>query len=340
MDSIGDYLRQLQKQERVAGMAVAVTDRKEILFAEGFGVESVERPEVKVSPRSLFRIASITKVVTGITVLSLVEEGRLSLTEPVKSVLPWLTLRDKETEAGVTLGHLLSHTSGLPTEYTPDGPREESALEPSLRAGLSDLELLFPLGKGYEYSNWGIRLASLAAEAVTGKKFTQLARERVLSPLGMDMTTYDLHVAATYPLCLAHEEENGVFRVVHRIQENAARQAAGGLFSNTTDLCRLARCLLNDGIADDGTRILQKASVDEMKTLRGKPKDFDGYGITLFRNTADDRQIFFHTGSAPPYATSFVIHPDSGLGVVVLMNTQRNALRHSIPRTILDRLAP
>ena len=183
MDSIRNFLQETLEKEKIAGMTVAVTDRNGLLFSEGFGVESVERPEVKTAPDALFRIASISKVVTGMTILSLVEEGLLSLDESVKKYLPWLTLRDKETEAGVTLGHLLSHTSGLPTEYTPDGYREESALEPSLRAGLPELELLFPLGRGYNYSNWGIRLASLVAEAVTGKKFTQLAQERVLTPL-------------------------------------------------------------------------------------------------------------------------------------------------------------
>ena len=335
MDSLRTYLKEIREKEKIAGMSVAVTDRNGLLFAEGFGVESIERPEVKITADSLFRIASITKVVTGMTILSLVEEGKLSLDEPVKNILPWLSLRSKETEEGLTLGHLLSHTSGLPTEYTPDGPREESALEPSLREGLGDLELLFPLGKGYHYSNWGIRLASLVAETVMGSKFTQLAQERILTPLGMERTTYDLHVAATYPIALAHVEEDGVFHVVHRLQENAARQAAGGLYSSASDLCRLARCLLNEGIGDDGTRVLEKSSVDEMKIIRGKPNGFDGYGITLFRNTVDDMQIFFHTGSAPPYATSFLIHPESGLGVVFLMNTQRDALRHTVPYTVL-----
>ena len=338
MESVRKFLEETLEKEKIAGMAVAVTDREKILFAEGFGVESIERPEVKVTPTSLFRIASITKIVTGMTVLSLAEEGKLSLNAPVKEILPWLTLQNKETEANVTLGHLLSHTAGLPAEYTPEGPREESALEPSLREGLGELEILYPLGEGYQYSNWGIRLASLVAEKVTGKYFTQLAQERVLSPLGMDMTTFDLPVAATYPLCLAHTEENGVFCVFHKIQENAARQAAGGLFSNATDLCRLARCLLNEGVGDDGTRVLQKASIDEMKTVRGKPKDAEGYGITLFQDTYGDSRVFFHPGSAPPYATSLAVHPDSGLGIVTLMNTQRNHLRRAIPNTILNML--
>lgn len=333
METVKRYLEETLIKEKIAGMAVAITDRDKIIFAEGFGVESVERPEVAVTAKSLFRIASITKVVTGMTILSLVEAGKLSLDTRVKEILPWLTLIDKNTEENVTLGHLLSHTAGFPAEYTPEGPREESALEPSLQAGLPNLPMQFPLGEGFLYSNWGIRLASLMAEKVTGKYFTQLATERVLRPLGMDRTTFDLHIAATYPICLPHIEENGAFRVFHNLQENAARQAAGGLYSNAEDLCRLARCLLNDG-----EKVLQKASIDEMKAPWGKPKAYDSYGITLFGHNGENGQVYFHPGSAPPYATSLYIHPASGLGIVTLMNTQRSDLRHTIPNTILQML--
>lgn len=338
MEHIRSYLQKILESEKIAGMAVAVTDRKGILFAEGFGVESIERPEVKVTAESLFRIASITKIVTGMTILSLVEEGKLSLDAPIKEIIPWLSLKDKHTEKFVTLGHLLSHTSGLPAEYTPEGPREESALEESLRIGLPDLDMQFPLGEGYLYSNWGVRLASLVAEKVTGERFTKLAHNRVLKPLGMSRTTYDLHVAATYPLCLGHIEENGQFQVFHKIQENAARKASGGLFSNTTDLCRLARCLLNNGLNDNGDKVIDKASVDLMKQVRGKPTTCAGYGITLFQDNYKDGMIYYHTGSAQPYGSSLMIHPDSGIGVVTLMNTYRRQLRCQIPEYIIDYL--
>ena len=331
MEAIRKFLKETLEKEKIAGMAVAITDADKILFAEGFGVESIERPEVAVTPKSLFRIASITKVVTGMTILSLVEEQKLSLQTRVKEVLPWLDLTDKNTEENVTLVHLLSHTAGFPGEYTPEGPREESALEPSLQEGLPGLAMEFPLGQGYLYSNWGIRLASLVAEKVTGKPFTRLAYERVLGPLGMDMTTFDLHVAATYSICLPHRLEDGKFCVCHKLQENAARQAAGGLYSNAEDLCKLARCLLNDG-----EKVL--SSIEEMKMPRGKPKGFDSYGITLFAHNGGNGQVYFHPGSAPPYATSLYIHPASGLGIVTLMNTQRDQLRHTIPDTILAML--
>ena len=336
MEQIKNYLQEILHTEKIVGMAVAITDKNGIIYADGFGVESIERPEVSVTSNSLFRIASITKIVTGMTILSLVEDGILSLTQPINEILPWLDLKDKHTQNNVNLGQLLSHTAGFPAEYTPEGPREETALEQSLRDSLPGLEMQFPLGKGYLYSNWGIRLAALVAEKVANKQFTTLAHERILGPLGMNRTTFDLHIAATYPLCLGHLEENGEFKVFHKIQENAARHAAGGLFSNAVDLCRLARCLLNKGLNDSGVRVLEESSIDEMKQVRGQTSTSAAYGITLFHDRYKDTMIYYHPGSAPPYTTSLLIHPDSGLGIVTLMNTQRNHLRRKIPETILD----
>lgn len=336
LEQIRFYLEELLQTEKLAGIAVGITDGEKLLFSEGFGVESAERPEVKVTGKSLFRIASVTKIFTGLTLLSLVEEGLLSLTAPVKEVLPWLCLADKETEEKVTLHHLLSHTSGLEAEYTPDGDREESALEKSLREGLPGAKILFPLGQGYQYSNWGIRLASAMGEKVTGKPFSALVQERIITPLGMERTTFDLHVAATYPLCLAHREENGVFRVCHRIQENAARYAAGGLFSNAEDLCRLARCLLNEGKNDENEMIVSKETIDLMKRKISHCKAYDGYGLTMLQDDFDGSKIYGHLGNAEPYNSSLIFHPKSGFGVVTLMNTHRLPLRMEIPKKILS----
>lgn len=336
LEQIKSYLEEILEKEKLAGMAIGITDGEELLFAEGFGVESCERPEVKATGNSLFRIASVTKIFTGLTLLSLVEEGLLSLDAPVKEVLPWLSLADKETEEKVTLRHLLSHTSGLEAEYTPDGYREESALEASLREGLPKAKILFPLGQDYQYSNWGIRLASAMGEKVTGKRFSALVQEKILTPLGMEKTTFDLHVAATYPLCLAHTEENGVFSVCHRIQENAARYAAGGLFSGAEDLCRLARCLLNEGKTDEGKAIVSKETIDLMKTKISACTNYDGYGLTMLQDDFDGGKIYGHLGNAEPYATSLIFHPASGFGIVTLMNTHRMPLRLQIPKKILS----
>ena len=213
MKNWDEKLQRLLEREKVAGMSVAVTDREKIIYSKGFGAESVERPEVAPNGLSMYRIASISKLVTGITLLRLVEEGKLALDRPVRDYVPWLTLTSKEALAQMTLRHLMSHTAGLPTEYTPDGPREESALEGFLRDNLPNLEFATLPSEGvHHYSNWGIHLASYMAERVTGKRFTELCREYALAPLGMDRTTYDLRVAATYPVSVPHiAGEDGVY---------------------------------------------------------------------------------------------------------------------------------
>lgn len=336
MERIKDLLEQIYNENNIAGMSVAITDNKKIVSVYNFGVESIERPQISVSELSLYRIASITKVVTGITLMKLVEQGILDIDIPVKNYLPWLKFKNGE-ENKITVRHLLSHTSGLPKEYTPDGYREESALEKSLKEGLPTLEFASkPEEEKYLYSNWGIRLASCIAETITGEKFSVLAKKLVLSPLKMDYTTFDLRVAMTYPLSLPHVEENGRLKVRHYMNENAARLAAGGLFSNTTDLCKLARFILNDGVSDDGERVVKGETLTEMHLPHAQTDRGDFYGLTTLLHKHNGRISIGHLGSASPYATALAVDKKSGLGIALLMNTERNNLRTEIPDKIFD----
>ena len=334
MEKIHALLEDIYREAGVAGMAVAITDREKTIFEKGFGMENAERPNVPVTENSMFRIASITKLFTGITILRLVEEGLLSLDAPVMTYVPELQLKDMEAAREMTLRQLLSHTAGLPVEYTPEGPLDEKQMEAVLLAGLKEAELIGKPGETYLYSNWGIRLASLAAQKVTGKLFSALVQTYVLEPLGMKHTFFDLHTAATYPLCLPHTEEDGIFRVSHRILENATRYAAGGLFSNARDLCVMARLLLREGAP-----ILTRETFAQMQKRHAETGEIpEGYGITMMQGAFKDSCLYGHLGSAPPYATSLFVHPDSGYGVVTLLNTYKADLRLEIPKRILDSL--
>lgn len=342
MKYLDEKLNGILKENRIAGMAVAITDREKIVYAKGFGVDNAERADIPASADAMYRIASITKVVTGITILRLAEEGVLSLDTPVREYVPWLRFSRPEALEQMTMRHLLSHTSGLPAEYTPEGPREESALEQSLKDGLPSLELKTLPNEGtYLYSNWGIRLASYIAQIRTGRPYSELAQEYVLDPLGMHQTTFDLRVAATYPLSLPHEDApDGSWKVVHWIKENAARLAAGGLYSNVFDLCKLARFLLNSGKTDEGQQLLSGESMTQMFRKIGKrPSERDDwYGLTLMHRQFGEGYLYGHLGSAPPYALSMLTDPLSGYGVAVLMNTERKELRYSIPEMIFEYL--
>ena len=338
-----DVLKKLEhfrQKHGIAGFSVAVTDRERTLLATGVGVENIERPESFVSEHTLFRIASLTKITTGLTILRLCEQGVLDLDERVKTYVPWLSLASEQATEQITLRHLLSHTAGLPKEYTPEGPRDEAALEPSLQAELPVAVLHAAPGDGaFLYSNLGIRLASLCAERATGKKWSALASALVLAPLGMTETAF-YREKLSLSVSLPHERlADGTLAVDYHIKENAARMAAGGLYSNASDLCALARCLLNNGKSDAGEQLVDEALMAQMRRPHGyysKAEGGDAYGLCMRRHRLGDRVLYGHFGSAPPYSSALYTDPDSGLGVVALLNSPCEPARDELLQLLLD----
>ena len=340
MKSIDRWLTEILKKEKIAGMSVSVTDKKGIVYSRAFGVDSMERPEIPATTESMYRIASVTKMFTGVTVMRLVEEGALSLDTPICKYLSWLRLSDKEATERVTMRHLLSHTAGLPGEYTPVGTCDEDAIIRTLKEALPSLALHAKPGEGYYlYSNWGIRLVSAAVIEITGKRFSDVVREYVLSPLGMDKTTFDLRAAATYPISLPHVRDvNGAPTVYHYINENAARIATGGLYSSTEELAKFARFLLCGGVSDSKERLLSEESLLEMwRSHTPKRSDTENhYGLTMILHRTDNGILYGHTGSAPPYSSSVFIDRERELGVCTLINTSAEGLSKKIPETVLS----
>jgi len=338
IQKLDNILSEILKNEKIAGMCVAVTDRRKLIYKKGFGCESTERAEVPTHPDALYRVASVTKIVTGFTIVKLAEMGILSLDTPICEYVPWLCLPQNAHNI-ITLRMLLSHTAGLPTEYTPDGPKEESALEDSLKAELENVTMAFYPNDGkYLYSNLGIRLASYIAEVKTGLRYSELAWKYVLNPIGMSRSTYDLRVASTYPLSLPHTEKDGILLPDHYIKENAARLGAGGLYSNTEDLAKLARCMLNKGQNDSGEEILCADAVEEMLKPIATPngENINGYGITMMQKTYPRGVMYGHLGDASPYGSSVMVDFEKGIGVITLMNTFRSEQRTKIPEIIME----
>jgi CubicO group peptidase (beta-lactamase class C family) len=273
--------------------------------------------------------------------MRLVEEGRLSLDQRVVDYLPWFTLADERARDAITIRQLLSHTAGFPAEYTPEGPRDEGALVPALMEGLPALTLAYFPGEGYLYSNWGIRLLSEVIEAVTGKRYSDLAREYIFSPLKMNSATFFGDEAARLgALALPHERSaDGNTRCIHTIKENYARLATGGLFVNAHDLLSLSCLIFRDGVADDGARVLLSASIAEMQTPISTTKSGDKYGLTMQQHTTPSGVLAWgHYGNAMPFTSALIMDMERGIGVVVFLNTTADNLRQTISDLVLDEI--
>ncbi len=340
MENIKRCIDQIYDDNNIAGMSIAVTDRHGVILAENFGVLNAEIEGYKTLEGSLYRIASVSKIISGLTIMKLIDERVLCLDTPIKEYIPNLKMQLQETENKVTLRHLLSHTSGLPAEYEPDGFRDESSLKRAMEEDLPQIKLINSLDKKkYCYSNWGIRLASYVAQEVTGELFSKLAMELILKPLGMNMTMYDPLVALTYPFSLPHKYDNGCYSVVHRINENAARYAAGGLFSNTEDMSKLARFIMNNGKNDDGEQVLSEKTLRKMIAAQVEcSEDYYAYGLTMMLFERYGINAIGHLGSHSPYASSLMIDKNSGYAVVTLMNTYSKNVRVDLPFDVLKEL--
>lgn len=257
-----ERIEQLRLENNIAGMSVAVTDINGTIYKAGFGYENALRPEVPTYPDAMYKIASMTKTVTAVVILRLCQEGVLDLETPIQKYLPWLTLSRPEAENTMTLRHLLTHTSGLPNDdYLPEGTRDESGVEDAIKATIPTLPMASLPGEGvYCYSNWGFNLAACVAATVTCKSLTDLYKEYILDSVEMDKTTFDFHIAATYPLGLPYKPgADGKPQVIHHQRINMAYSGGGGLYSNAEDMCKWARFLLRGGIADSGERLLTPA---------------------------------------------------------------------------------
>jgi len=132
----------LLASKKIAGMAVALTDRNGVIWEKGFGVTSVEKPWDKMSAKTLSRVASNTKFTVGLCAMQLVDQGKMNLDSPLAEYLPWFFVGNADITSRITVRKLLNHTAGFPSEYTPDGFRDEDRAEKVLREQISRVKLI------------------------------------------------------------------------------------------------------------------------------------------------------------------------------------------------------
>lgn len=350
VEEIGRLVRREMGQRAVPGLALAVVSPDRPVWTAGFGTTAVYEG-MPVTGQTVFRIASVTKVLTGIALMRLVDDGTLTLDTPVMAHLPRLRLRTPGAAEQLTLRMLLSHTSGLP-EGSVERPWQVERRDPDGLAAFVAQDLpRFPMvgrpGELYFYSNLAINLAGFLAQTATGVPFERLLDELVVRPLGLRRTTLDPTVAMTYPLAQRHTcDEDGVLRVRRDGGDNTAFYPAGYAFSTADDLATVLRLLIGGG-AVDGTRLLSRDAVHLMQTPHADIRLSRGlhYGLTsVIEPDYKGIRRIGHEGVLRGYCAKITYAPDHGVGVAVLYNHEYNerprffAARERIVDRVFDQL--
>ena len=273
----------------LAGAVTLVWRHGEVLQVNEIGYRDVDAG-LPMTRDTLFRIASMTKPVTVAAVMSLVDEGKLALTDPVARWAPELAGvrvlddprgpldRTHPASRAILIEDLLTHTSGLAYAFSVSGPISKAYMRLPFHDGpdawlaeLAKLPLVHQPGDRVTYSH-AIDLLGVIAARIDGKPFHQVLDERVLGPAGMTDTGFFVtedagrRAATMYRLTEEHRLQHGVMGPPH-IKPPSFCNAGGGLWSTADDYLRFVRMLLGDGTVD-GVRVLLPESARLMRTDR------------------------------------------------------------------------
>jgi CubicO group peptidase (beta-lactamase class C family) len=332
---LAEAMRPFVDDRTIAGAVMLVGSRDEILDLETVGWSDLATKK-PMAADALFWIASMTKAVTGAAVMVLVDEGKLSLDDPVEKYLPdfrKLVVADPNDPTAaprppahpITLREVLSHSSGLPFKSSlEEFPLDRWPLSVTT-ASYALMPLLSQPGTAYSYSNAGINTAGRIIELVAGMPYETFLDERLFRPLGMNDTTFRPDAAQLRRLATAYQQvpESPYLKEVpfdqlsYPLDRREGRYPipGGGLFSTAADVARFVRMLLNDGVCE-GRRILSAGSVRAMATKQTAPAIEHAYGLGL--DVAPDGS-YSHGGAAKTYMG---VDPGAGIYRVFMVHIQ------------------
>lgn len=301
---IDELLSLYQSRGQFNGTAL-VAERGQVIFKKGYGMANMEW-DIPNAPDIKFRLGSITKQFTAVLTLQLVEQGKIKLDGKITDYLPDYR---KDTGERVTIHHLLTHTSGIPSytgmpNFFRDVSRNPYTVEEFVKKYCSG-DLAFEPGSKFAYNNSGYFLLGAIIEKVTGKTYEQALKEKILDPLGMKDTGYDHHKTIMKKRAAAYERSpQGIINAPYL--DMSLPYAAGSMYSTVEDLYLWDQALYTDKLLSAASKemmykpflnnyaygwVLRKIPVGEMqKTVIMHGGGINGFNTVIAR-LVDDRHL-------------------------------------------------
>ncbi|GAA2410514.1 hypothetical protein GCM10010191_19250 [Actinomadura vinacea] len=281
---------------------------------------------VEVTTDSVFQSGSIAKVYTATLVMQLVDSGVLRLDSRVVDVLPGFAVADDEVTKSVTIGRLLSHTSGISGDFTHDTGRGDDCLARYVEA-CANVGQDCPPETVVSYCSTGYAILGRIVEVVTGQTWDDALRDRLLAPLGLEHSMTLPEEALRFRVAMTHLGELGTDPEPAPAWDMLPRSAGpyGRVLVTAADVVRFARMHLDGGTAPDGTRVL---SAESAATMRRRVVDCldvwsfmaDGWGHGWALYDWDGVAGYGHDGAALGQFSYLRVVPESGVVAALLTN--------------------
>ncbi len=344
LQGFDDYVNKALKDWDVPGVAIAVIKDDKIIFAKGYGVREIGKPE-KVDERTLFAIGSSSKAFTSAALAMLVDEGKIKWDDPATKYLPGFQLYDPYVTREMTVRDLLTHRIGLERGdalwYATDMNRDEV---------LRRIRYLKPsssMRSKFGYQNIMFLAAGQIVPQVAGKTWDDFLRERIFTPLGMNSTSTSISALKnSNDVAAPHSKfDDKVTVIPYRMIDNIG--PAGSINSNVVDMAQWVRLQLNSGKFGD-KQLISSANVNVMHSpqtiipLEGQMKmlypeaHFLNYGMGWFLSDYRGRKLVEHGGSIDGMRGLVAMIPEEKMGVVILANLSGTILSVPLSYRIFD----
>lgn len=320
----------------VAGSAISIVHDGRLVYAGGFGDREVYSEDPIDPERTIFRIGSITKVLTGVAVMQLVERGVVDLEADVNRYLNDVQVPDTFDEP-VTVRDLLTHTSGfdqIGLDRHAESPDEVVPLGTWIGANLVRIR---PPGEVSAYDTYGITLAGHLIEAVSGLEYAEYLRRHIFDPLAMDRSGIDVPPALANDMAIGYGFA-GEWEALPWEYMNTA--PASSVNATVVDMAHFAAMLLGGGRFGDQRVLSERATREMLSRQYTNDPDQPGYGFTLFEGDWNGIRTFSHGGSMSGFAAMLYLIPEHDLGIFIASNQESSAVIDPVISSLLGTLLP
>ena len=339
------YVTRAVKDWGAVGLAVAVVKDGQLVFAKGYGVRELGKPD-PVDAHTLFAIGSTTKAITAAALGMLVDEGKVRWDDPVSKYLPDFQVGDPYVTRNLVVRDLLTHDAGLAngdvlwreTDLTPEEVLRRARFIP----------VAYSMRSSFIYQNIMYAAAGAVVANASGMPWREFVRTRVFAPLGMTGAVPALSEAAGRPNVAApHDLVRDTLSVIGNASVDAV-DAAGSIWAGVTDMSKWIRFMIDSGRVE-GKALLRPTTWKELLTPQTMVNaasfyptaqltrpHWTTYALGWFQQDYAGRMLNFHTGSIDGMVAIAGVMPDDRFGVYVLANRDHVEVRHAILYHAID----
>jgi len=313
VDAIDAYVAEKMRSARIPGVSVAIVEGDRVVYLKGFGrADASRRP---VTPQTPFLIGSVTKSMTALAMLQLVDQHEVDLDAPVQRYIPWFRTADSSASARITVRHLITMTSGLPLSYETQRwtANDDRALERLVRH-LAATELTGPPGRSVGYSNANYETLGLIVQLVSAVPYEEYMQQHVFAPLGMRNTFTSQDAAQRHGMASGHRWWFGI-PVAATFPYNRSELPAGFVIASAEDMSHYMIAEINDGRFGSASVLSPRGMV-----LRHTPPPPKKYGFGWEFTRSNGRVLINHDGGTSNFQSSLFIDPGARVGVFVAAN--------------------